>query len=181
MTYKLTPQSLAVLHNSLGLGKPSLAIIDLHRPENTLRASLQFEPADGKIEVVVGMEHSFTTIRLQAADHANAMHLHDQILAIANGTADTAESGAIGTPTAPAREAFALCDDDEASLRHLARIGGTRHLQCGVSVTVHNPLNATRRDALLTTPGGTAHLQACTAGELYVVAAQHIEAALNAA
>src|SRR5690606_6324323 len=92
MTYKLTPQSLPVLHNALSLGKPSIAMIELHRPANTLRACLQFEPADGKIEVVVGMEQSNTTIRLQAADHANAMHLHDQILAIANGTADTAET-----------------------------------------------------------------------------------------
>lgn len=182
MTYKLTPQSLAVLHNALGLGKPSLAIIDLHRPANTLRASLQFEPADGKIEVVVGMEHSFTTIRLQAADHANGMHLHDQILAIANGTADTAETGAIGTPTAPAREPFALNETDEIVLRHLVRIGGTRHLDCGVSITVHNAsILEPRRHALVTTPTSTEHLQAGTPGELYAVAAQHIEAALNAA
>lgn len=182
MTYKLTPQSLPVLHNALGLGKPSTAIIELHRPANTLRASLQFEPADDKIEVVVGMEQCNTTIRLQAADHANALHLHDQILAIANGTADTAETGAIGTPTAPAREPFALDAEDEASLRHLARIGGTRHLQCGVSVTVHYAgILTPHRHALVSTPYATEHLQAGTPGELYVVAAQHIEAALNAA
>src|SRR5690606_16301999 len=97
------------------------------------------------------------------------------------GTACTAQTGAMGKPSKPAANSFALSTADETTLRHLVRLGGTRHLGCGASVTVHNALKTTRRDALVTTCAGTRHLHAGTGCELYVALAEHIEAALNAA
>lgn len=181
MTYALSQQSINILRGALVTPRDRHATLQLERAATSVAAMLEFEHADDKLYVAITLGHHRSAIRLQANDPANAEHIREQLEAIANGTADTAETGAIGTPTAPAREPFALCEDDEAKLRHLARIGGTRHLQCGVSITVHNALQSTQRHAWVTTPNGTAPLQAGTPGELYVVAAQHIEAALNAA
>ena len=181
MTYALSQQSINILRGALVTPRDRHATLQLERAATSVAAMLEFEHADDKLYVAITLGHHRSAIRLQANDPANAEHIREQLEAIANGTADTAETGAIGTPTAPARELFALDATDEASLRHIVRIGGTRHLACGVSITVHNALKASRRDALVTTPGGTAHLHAGTAGELYAVAAQHIEAALNAA
>ncbi|MGK8440642.1 hypothetical protein ACRS3X_25460 [Ectopseudomonas hydrolytica] len=186
MTYALSLESQQALRGVFSkslfkLVPGGFTAVVLNRPPSELRAAVYVEDEGEKLAVLIDMHQSRHTLRLQAGDPANAEHIREQLEAIANGTADTAETGAIGTPTAPAREPFALCDDDEASLRHLARIGGTRHLQCGVSITVHNALNATRRDALVTTPAGTTHLHAGTPGKLYAVAAQHIEDALTAA
>lgn len=181
MTYALTHDSTFALGKALRAGA-SAATVYLEHPATQARADLTFEEAAGKLAVSIAMEHGHHTLHLQAGDTANAQHIREQLEAIANGTADTAETGAIGTPTAPAREPFALDAEDEASLRHLVRIGGTRHLQCGVSITVHNAsILEPHRHALVTTQTSTEHLQAGTPGELYAVAAQHIEAALNAA
>lgn len=182
MTYALSQSSLECLRNALSAQKSCAALVELERPASRLSAHLHFDPEADKLAVVIDIHQSRHALRLQANDPANAEHIREQLEAIANGTADTAETGAIGTPTAPAREPFALDAEDEASLRHLVRIGGTRHLQCGVSVTVHNAsILEPRRHALVTTQASTEHLQAGTSGELYVVACQHIEAALNAA
>lgn len=180
MTYALTHDSTFALGKALRAGA-SAATVYLEHPATQARADLTFEEAAGKLAVSIAMEYGHHTLHLQAGDTANAQHIREQLEAIANGTADTAETGAIGTPTAPAREPFALDAEDEASIRHLVRIGGTRHLECGASITVHRPLQGEKRDALVVTPNGTAHLHGGTPGCLYVVAAQHIEAALNAA
>lgn len=182
MTYALTQQSLHGLRRALVTPIDRHATLHLERPASRVAVMLELEQVADKLAVSIELGHHRSTIRLQANDPANTAHICEQIEAIANGTADTGETGAIGTPTAPAREPFALDAEDEASLRHLVRIGGTRHLQCGVSVTVHNAgILAPRRHALVTTQASTEHLQAGTPGELYAVAAQHIEAALNAA
>jgi len=181
MTYALTQQSLHGLRRALTTPMSMQATLQLERPASRVAVMLELEQVADKLAVSIVLGHHRSTIRLQANDPANTAHIREQIEAIANGTADTAETGAIGTPTAPAREPFALDATDEASLRHLVRMGGTRHLQCGVSITVHNTLQSMQRDALVTTQVGTAHLQAGTPGELYVAAATHIEAALNAA
>ena len=180
MTYALTSESAAILCEALRLGAPG-ATLAVEHPARRALADVEFEHARDKLTVTISMEHGHNTIRLQAGDSANAQHIREQLEALANGTADTAETGAIGTPTAPAREPFALDATDEASLRHLARIGGTRHLACGVSITVHAPLKACRRDAVVTTLAGTAHLHAAAALPLYALVTEHIEAALNAA
>ncbi|MGE8501663.1 MAG: hypothetical protein ACN6P1_05435 [Pseudomonas sp.] len=183
MNFFLSPSTVAdlaqALESTTSKGRGQRMII--RNPIDRRCVTLYLAPEPGKVLVGISLEGERHTIRLQAADPANAQHLREQIEAIANGTADTAETGAIGTPSAPAREPFALCEDDEASLRHLVRIGGTRHLHCGASITVHNALQSTQRHAWVTTPNGTSPLQAGTPGELYVAAAQHIEAALNAA
>ncbi|RRV41307.1 hypothetical protein EGJ86_07425 [Pseudomonas sp. o96-267] len=181
MTYTLTQQSLHGLRRALTTPMSMQATLHLERPASRVAVMLELEQVADKLAVSIVLGHHRSTIRLQANDPANSAHICEQIEAIANGTADTAETGAIGTPTAPAREPFALDTKDEASLRHLVRMGGTRHLQCGVSITVHNTLQSMQRDALVTTQVGTAHLQAGTPRELYVVAAKHIEAAFNAA
>ncbi|HEY1028376.1 MAG TPA: hypothetical protein VGE28_12225 [Pseudomonas sp.] len=181
MTYSLTPLSRDYLARILADADGSHTVLHLERAAQNIAAALVFEQAEDKLTVTITLGHHRSEVRLQSGDPANAQHLREQIEAIANGTADTAETGVIGTPTAPAREPFALDAEDEASLRHLVRIGGTRHLQCGVSITVHNALQSTQRHAWVTTPNGTSPLQAGTPGELYVAAAQHIEAALNAA
>lgn len=181
MTYALTPMSARAIGVLLNAGGGSEAIL-LRRPESELRAELYIERGGRTLTATILLGHQRSSLTLQDGDGANQLNLADQIEAIANGTADTAETGAIGTPTAPARAPFALDAEDEASLRHLVRIGGTRHLQCGVSITVHNAsILEPRRHALVTTQTSTEHLQAGTPGELYAVAAQHIEAALNAA
>lgn len=180
MTYALTPMSARAIGVLLNAGGGSDAIL-LRRPESELRAELHIERCGRTLTATILLGHQRSSLTLQDGDGANQLNLAEQIEAIANGTADTAETGAIGTPTAPAREPFALNAEDEASLRHLVRMGGTRHLQCGVSITVHNTLQSVQRDALVTTQVGTAHLQAGTPRELYVVAAKHIEAAFNAA
>lgn len=181
MTYALTPLSRDYLNRILADADGSRTVLHLERAAQNIAASLAFEQAEDKLTVTITLGHHRSEVRLQANDPANAEHIREQLEAIANGTADTAETGAIGTPTAPAREPLALDAEDEASLRHLVRIGGTRHLACGVSITVHRTLKDEQRDALVTLPAGTKHLQAGTPGELYVAAAQHIEAALNAA
>lgn len=179
--YSLTTASEKAIGMLLTAGGGSETLL-LRRPANELRAELHIEPAASMLSAVVYVGHDRHSQSLQAGDGANAQHLADFIEAIANGTASTAETGAICKPSQPEAEPFALNAEDEASLRHLVRIGGTRHLQCGVSVTVHNArFTTTRRDAVVTTPGSTEHLHAGTPGELYVILAQHIEAALNAA
>lgn len=186
MTYALSLESQQALRGVFSkslfkLVPGGFTAVVLNRPPSELRAAVYVEDEGEKLAVLIDMHQSRHTLRLQAGDPANAEHIREQLEAIANGTADTAETGAIGTPTAPAHEPFALNAEDEASLRHLVRIGGTRHLACGVSITVHNALQSTQRHAWVTTPNGTSPLQAGTPGELYVAAAQHIEAALNAA
>jgi len=179
--YSLTTASEKAIGMLLTAGGGSETLL-LRRPANELRAELHIEPAASMLSAVVYVGHDRHSQSLQAGDSANAQHLADFIEAIANGTASTAETGAIGKPSQTAAEPFALTAEDEASLRHLVRIGGTRHLQCGVSVTVHNAsILEPRRHALVTTPYSTAHHHAGTPGELYVMLAQHIEAALNAA
>lgn len=181
MTYALTPMSARTIGALLTAGAGSEAIL-LRRPESELRAELHIERNGRTLTALILLGHQRSTLTLQDGDGANQLNLADQIEAIANGTADTAETGAIGTPSAPEREPFALNETDEIMLRHLVRIGGTRHLDCGVSVTVHYAgILTPYRHALVSTPYATEHLQAGTPGELYVVAAQHIEAALNAA
>lgn len=184
MNFFLSPSTVSdlaqALESTISTGRGQRLII--RNPVDRRCVTLYLAPEPGKVLAGITVEGQRHTIRLQANDPANAEHLREQIEAIANGTADTAETGAIGTPTAPARAPFALDAEDEASLRHLVRIGGTRHLQCGVSITVHNAsILEPRRHALVTTQTSTEHLQAGTPGELYAVAAQHIEAALNAA
>lgn len=181
MTYALTQKSLHGLRRALTTPVALQATLHLERHASRVAVRLELEQVADKLAVSIVLGHHRSIIRLQANDPANTAHICEQIEAIANGTADTAETGAIGTPTAPAREPFALDATDEASLRHLARIGGTRHLACGVSITVHAPLKACRRDAVVTTPGGTAHLHAAAALPLYALVTEHIEAALNAA
>lgn len=180
MSLALTNDSKLTLAKALELAATA-TVVYLERPTDRIRAELEFEQQQGKLEVKIAMASQRHTMRLQAGDPANAWHLHEQLEAIANGTADTAETGAIGTPPAPEREPFALSVQDEATLRHLMRVGGTRHLECGVSVTVHNTRQTQRRDALVTTPAGTEHLIGGNPGCLYAVAALHIETALNAA
>ncbi len=179
-TYNLGASGAKAIGVLLTTGSGSETLL-LHRPANDLCAQLHLEPNGRTLTATILLGHQRSSLTLQDGDGANQLTLIEQIEAIANGTADTAETGAIGTPSPPAREDFALCEDDEASLRHLVRIGGTRHLHCGASITVHNALQSTQRHAWVTTPNGTSPLQAGTPGELYVAAAQHIEAALNAA
>lgn len=238
--YSLTTASEKAIGMLLTAGGGSETLL-LRRPANELRAELHLEPAGRTLTAVILLGHQRNTLTLQDGDGANQLNLADYIEAIANGTADTAETGTIGAPAElapcckcggeaigycylapgstqdwlhgvkcrysdcqkvesaatpgeahaawnaiqiqplPAKEPFALCAQDEASLRHLARIGGTRHLQCDVSITVHNALQDARRYALVTIASATQLLEAGTPGELYVQAAQHIEAALNAA
>lgn len=180
MTYALTPSSASCLCKALHSGAIG-AILYLEHAAQRLCVELDFEHEADKVAVLIALKQTRHTMRLQAGDPANAQHLREQIEAIANGTADTAETGAIGTPPAPQREPFTLCQQDESTLRHLVRIGGTRHLKCGASITVHNTRQRDRRDALVTTQAGTAHLIGGTPGCLYAVATLHIETALNAA
>lgn len=181
MTFALTQPALACLRAALSDQQTSVSLMDLERPAGTLRAQLHIEREADKLAVRIALEQTRTTMRLQAGDPANAQHLREQIEAIANGTADTAATGAIGASPEPARPTFALSDEDESSLRSAARHGGTRHLYCAATVTVHSSALSQRLDALVTTPGSTEHLHARTSGELYVLLAQHIETALNAA
>lgn len=181
MTYALTQPAMACLRAALSDQRTTVALVDLERPAGTLRAQLHIEHEADKLAVLIAMEQTRHTMRLQAGDPANAQHLREQIEAIANGTADTAATGAIGASSAPARPPFALGYDDEVSLRTLVRQGGTRHLLAEATVTVHRPFNCKGQHALVTTPASTAHLQAATPRELYGLLAEHIETALNAA
>ncbi|MBU1330896.1 MAG: hypothetical protein KJ884_02025 [Gammaproteobacteria bacterium] len=180
MTYALTAESNLTLGHALR-GDATAATLYLEHPAQLVRVELDFEHEADKLAVRINMEHCRDTMRLQAGDPANAQHLREQIEAIANGTADTAATGAIGASQAKASEPFALGDQDESSIRTVVRHGGTRHLYCNATVTVHTSALSQRLDALVSTRAGTEHLHAGTPGELYVVLAQHIEAALNAA
>lgn len=188
--YSLTTASEKAIGMLLTAGGGSETLL-LRRPECERRIELHIEPAGAHLEAcIAGDGTAQHTLKLQRNDPANAQHLADFIHGIANRTTHIAQAAPvkvgpfdrIALATSSAREPFALNAEDEASLRHLVRIGGTRHLQCGVSVTVHNAgILAPSRHALITTPDSTEHLQAGTPGELYVILAQHIEAALNAA
>lgn len=180
MTYALTAESNLTLGHALR-GDATAATLYLEHPAQLVRVELDFEHEADKLAVRINMDHRRDTMRLQAGDPANAQHLREQIEAIANGTADTAATGAIGASQAKASEPFVLSEHDEACLRIIVRTGGLRYLYCGAQVSVHTGPNQQRRDALVTLPGGTAYLHAGTPSELYVLLAQHIEAALNAA
>lgn len=237
--YSLTTASEKAIGMLLTAGGGSETLL-LRRPANELRAELHLEPAGRTLTAVILLGHQRNTLTLQDGDGANPLNLADYIEAIANGTADSAETGAIGAPAElascckcngeaigycylapgssqdwlhgvkcrysdcqkvesantpreahaawnaiqrqplPVKVPFTLCEHDLQRLHHLARIGGTRHLQCAVSVTVHSVPQIMRRDALVTTPAGTTHLHGGTPGELFASAVQHIEAALNA-
>lgn len=99
MTYALSLSSLECLRNALKAQETCCALVDLERPASTLRATLNFEPESDKLSVLIDMHQSHHTLRLQAGDPANTEHIREQLEAIANGTAETAETGMIGAPT----------------------------------------------------------------------------------
>ncbi|SDC73120.1 Protein of unknwon function [Ectopseudomonas chengduensis] len=97
MTYALTPMSARAIGVLLNAGGGSDAIL-LRRPERELRAELHIERCGRTLTATILLGHQRSSLTLQDGDGANQLNLAEQIEAIANGTADTAETGAIGTP-----------------------------------------------------------------------------------
>lgn len=102
MTYALSQQSFNFLRVALVTPRHRRTTLLLERAATSVAAMLEFEHADDKLAVAITLGHHRSAIRLQANDPANAEHIREQLEAIANGTADTAETGTIGAPTTPA-------------------------------------------------------------------------------
>ena len=95
--YSLTTASEKAIGMLLTAGGGSETLL-LRRPANELRAELHLEPAGRTLTAVILLGHQRNTLTLQDGDGANQLNLADYIEAIANGTADTAETGTIGAP-----------------------------------------------------------------------------------
>lgn len=91
-TYSLTHGSEQALGLLLAAGGGEDTLL-LRRPENTLHAMLTLQPEGDQVQAFICIGHSRWRQTLQANDPANAQHLADYLEAIANGTADTAETG----------------------------------------------------------------------------------------
>ena len=189
MSYSLTQEATQAIAVLLKDGGEASIVLVRPRQAEALAATLTVEPDAKHIRATLRCKSALHSLRLYRSGSANQQHLAEFVEQIANGVADTTESAPmagvfdrmLATNPAAQQLPFALTPEEEASLRHLVRLGGTRHLACGVSITVHNTLQSEQRDALVTTPAGTQHLHAGTPGELYVVATEHIESTLNAA
>lgn len=142
MSLALTNDSKLTLAKALELATTA-TVVYLERPTDRIRAELEFEQQQGKLEVKIAMASQRHTMRLQAGDPANAWHLREQLEAIANGKADTAETGAIGTPTANPQ----LCTADRNLIVLTSQKGGHAELAMGATITVHRP-NQTARTAI---------------------------------
>ncbi|WP_417312398.1 hypothetical protein [Ectopseudomonas khazarica] len=129
--YSLTTASEKAIGMLLTAGGGSETLL-LRRPANELRAELHIEPAASMLSAVVYVGHDRHSQSLQAGDSANAQHLADFIEAIANGTASTAETGAIGKPSQPA-----LSTADHNLLLVTCQKGGHASLAMGATITVH--------------------------------------------
>lgn len=129
--YSLTTASEKAIGMLLTAGGGSETLL-LRRPANELRAELHIEPAASMLSAVVYVGHERHSQSLQAGDGANAQHLADFIEAIANGTASTAETGAIGKPSRPA-----LSTADHNLLLVTCQKGGHASLAMGATITVH--------------------------------------------
>lgn len=135
MTFFLSPSTLAdlnsVLESVASKGRGERLII--RNPIDRRCVTIYLAPEAEKLAVGIAIDGERHTIRLQARDPANAQHLREQIEAIANGTADTAETGAIGKPSAPQ----GLCVDDRNLIVLTSQKGGHAVLAMGAVITVH--------------------------------------------
>ena len=150
MTYALTQQSLHGLRRALTTPMDRKATLHLERPASRVAVMLELEQVADKLAVIIVLGHHRSTIRLQANDPANTAHLCEQIEAIANGTADTAETGAIGAPSSPPQ----LCLDDRNAITLTAQKGGHAVLFMGATITVHQH-DLSRRTVIGTHNGET--------------------------
>lgn len=90
--YSLTHGSEQALGLLLAAGGGEDTLL-LRRSENTLHAMLTLQPEGDQVQAFICIGHSRWRQTLQANDPANAQHLADYLEAIANGTADTGETG----------------------------------------------------------------------------------------
>ncbi|MDT4813065.1 hypothetical protein FQZ97_460360 [compost metagenome] len=93
--YALTHASEKALGMLVKLGGSETLL--LQRAANDLRAGIHLAALGEKVEAVITIAGTTNSMTLQAGDSANAQHLADYVEAIANGTAETAQTSNAST------------------------------------------------------------------------------------